>query len=189
MTTNSNVIDINSFIFNDDCLRQVFTYLTLRDRFRLERVSKQFENWIYFDKWLLKVTNNSVPNIINEYNVVNIDLLRSVCQKCTDITTIVCSDRTDRTHSDVYVKDSVLDIITEFCSKLKAIYFSVNDVTEEAITRFGQRLGQRLEYIYFFNEDSKNQENQQILIKNCPNLMIVLCGYLQTVNVIDLVNL
>ena len=114
MTTNSNESDINSFVLNDDCLRQIFRHLTLRDRFRLERVSKQFKNWIYFDKWLLKVTNDLVPNIINEYNVVNIDLFRSVCQKWTEITTIICSDRTDRTSSNVLVNDSVLDVITEF---------------------------------------------------------------------------
>ena len=130
----------------------------------------------------------SVPNIINEYHVINIDLFRSVCQKWTEITTIVCNDRMDKIQSDVLVNDSVLDIITEFCSKLKNIYISVNDVTEEAITRFGQRLGHRLEFIFFLNEDS-SQENQQILIKHCPNLKVVVCSYLQTANVIDSVNL
>ena len=184
MTTNSNESDINSIILNDDCLRQVFTYLTLKDRIRLERVSKQFKNWIYFEKWCLNMTNDSVPNIINDYYVVNIDLFRSVCQKCTDITTIVCSNVKNNDYFNVLVNESVLDVITEFCSKLKVIYFSVNDVTEEAITRFGQRLGHRLEVIFFFNADS-SQENQQIFIKHCPNLKKLVCGYLQTINVID----
>ena len=177
MTAKEEELDHNSVVLNDDCLLKVFEPFTIIDKFRLERVSKQFQKLIYLIGWYFNVTNDIVPKIVNEYRVVDLKLFKSVCQKCPDITKIV--------FSDVLVNDQVLDVITECCSRLKVIDFSINDLTEEAITRFGRRLGHRMKEIYFRNEDDLSEENQQILIKLCPNLETVLCKYLQTVNVID----
>ena len=83
----SKYMEMTTNVLNNDCLPQVFRYLTLIDRFRLERVSQQFQNSIYLEKQFFKVSNDLVPNIVNEHHLVNLSLFRSVCQKCTDITT------------------------------------------------------------------------------------------------------
>ena len=181
MTAKDEESDLNSVVLNDDCLLQVFGHFTIRDKFRLERVSKQFQKLVYLKGWYFKVNKEIVPKITNEYNLVDIKFFKSLCQKFTNISRIDCSE--------VLVNDPVLDVITECCSKLKAIDFCVNDLTEEAITRFRQRLGNRLRLIYFHKEDESSEENQQILIKLCPNLEIVHSKYIELVNVIDSPNL
>ena len=181
MKTKDEESNLNSVVLNDDCLLQVFGHLTIRNKFRLESVSKQSQKLIHHKGWYFNVTNDNVPNIINEYQVVDLKLFKSVCLKCPNIIRIDCFK--------VLVNDQVLHVITEYCSRLKAIDFSINDLTEEAITRFGQRLGHRLRLIYFCKEDESSQENQHILIKLCPNLEIVYSRYLETVDVIDLIHL
>ena len=161
---------------DDNSYQLVFAYLSLKDKTRLERVSKQFKNLVYLGIHYFDVTNQFVPNISNEDNVVDINRFESLMKKCLNIKRLDCSE--------ALLNEPVLDIIIEFCTSLQAIELCVNDVTEEAITRFGDQLGHRLEEIHFCNEDESSQENQQILLRLCLNLKTVMCRHIQSIAVI-----
>ena len=181
ITTDYSKSEDSSVVMNDDCCQLVFEYLSLKDKCRLERVSQQFMKLIYQKQWLLSVKNDFIPNIINKYNVVDIGLLEKVIKICPNIKRI--------DFSDAFVNDSVLNVITDCCSTLKDINFSVNDLTFEAIIRFGEKFGHKLEYIYFHHEEESSQDNQQVLLDFCPNLKKLFCGNFLSLNVITFPNL
>ena len=97
----------------------------------------------------------SVTTDIDEKDVVNIDRLECILKKCSNVKTIDCKY--------VLVNDQVMNVITDYCQRLIEIHFVMNDVTEEAIIRFGEKLGHKLRHIHIHKDDS-SLENQQI---NC----------------------
>ena len=92
MTAKDKESDLNSVILNDDCLLHVFGYFEIRDKFHLARVSKQFQKLIYHKEWYFRVNNQIVPKIVNKYNLVDIELFTSLCQKYRNIIRIEISD-------------------------------------------------------------------------------------------------
>ena len=60
---------------------------------------------------------------------------------------------------------------------------NVENVTEGAITRFGEKLGHKLKHIVIQEEDT-SLENQQILLNICPNITSIESEYFLSLNVI-----
>ena len=67
----------------------------------------------------------------------------------------------------------------------REIHFSVSDVTKEAITRFGEKLGHKLRVIHIYRyEDESSLENQQLLFDLCPNITSIKCRHFLSLNII-----
>ena len=114
---------------------------------------------------------------IDKKYVVNIYRLQFILNKCSNLKRI--DSRL------VLVNDRVLDVITNCCQRLQEIHFVVNDVTKEAITRFGEKLGQKLREIHIYSyEDESSLENQQLLFDLCPNITSIKCRHFLSLNVI-----
>ena len=168
---------VKSFIMNDDCCQLVFEYLTLEQKCRLERVSKQFMKLVYRSQWKFSFDNDFISNITNEYGVIDIDLFKCVIKKCHNVKDIDCYR--------ILINDLVLDVITDYCLRLKAISLNLEDVTEDAITRFGQRFGHQIRHIKFYKGDQASRENERILLNLCPNIRSLICRNLDTLNAIN----
>ena len=169
MTTDYNKSDVNSVVMNDDCCQLVFEYLPPKDKCRLERVSKQFMKLVYR-------TQTCLPSMENSYKVIDIDRLKYVLTKCSNIRKIrFCT---------AIINDPVLNVITDYCERLERIYFNSGNVTEEAITRFGRKFADSLKTIVFYKE-SDIEENQQNLLSLCTKIKELRCSYLLLLNNID----
>ena len=114
---------------------------------------------------------------IDEKFVVNIDRLECILKKCSNVKRIESYY--------VLVNDRVLDVITDCCKRLIEMHFVVCDVTKEAITRFGEKLGHKRESILIYDyENVSSLENQQILFNLCPIITSINCRYFLLLNVI-----
>ena len=155
MSTEENLLNTNSVVLNDDCCELVFEYLTLEDKCRLERVSEQFKKLVFLKKNKLYLIDCSVRNDTDEKYEVNMDRLKYILKKCSNVKSIESYK--------VLVNDRVLDVITDYCRRLIEIHFVVTDVTAEGITRFGEKLGHKLKSIrFYYNDDESILEKQQI---------------------------
>ena len=173
---NDNQLNTSSVVLNDDCCELLFEYLTLEDKCRLERVSEQFKKVIYLKQRKIKLFDCSMQTDDVKY-VVNIDRLEYILKKCLDIKTI--------DSENVLVNDRVLDVITDCCQRLIEIKLNVEDLTEGAITRFGEKLSHTLRHIHIYdNEEELSLENQQILFNLCSNFTSINCQHFLSLNVI-----
>ena len=177
MSTEENLLNTTSVVLNDDCCELVFEYLALEDKCRLERVSEQFKKLVYLKETKLYLTFCSVRTDIDEKRVVNIDRLKCILKKCSNIKRI--------DWNNVLFNDRVLDVITDCCQRLQEIQFNVEDLTNEAITRFSQKLGHKMIHIHIDDyEDDSIHENQQILFSLCHNISSINCRHFLSLNVI-----
>ena len=107
--------------------------------------------------------------------------LKNLLKKCPNIKTIE--------FKRISINDSVLFTITELCSRLESIGFDVWDVSEEAIARFGQKLGSDMKSIAFYGDQ---EHKQTLMLSFCPNLRSLVCDvlpleqFLTNLNKIDL---
>ena len=107
--------------------------------------------------------------------MVNIDRLEGILKKCSNVKGI--------DSLNVLVNDRVLDVITDCCQRLIEMNFDVNDLTKEAIIRFGNKLGHKLKKIRIYDKDS-SVENQQILFNLCTDIESLKCRHFLSLNVI-----
>lgn len=129
-----------NFDLSDNICELIITYLTLEERFRLERTSKQFQTLI----------NKCTKNLIFAYNrrhfddnVIrfedDINRLEIVVKKTSQIR------RIDMRR--VRVNDQILDVIAANCPSLESLALYLHNVSEECIRRFGPIMGTNLKSI------------------------------------------
>ena len=179
---NDNQLNTSSIVLNDDCCELVFEYLTLEDKCRLERVSEQFKKLVHNSRTYIKLGDLTYQMYYDLICAVNIKVLQCILNKCSNVRRIDCQED--------LVNDRVLDVITDCCQRLIEIRFSVRDVTEGAMTRFGEKLGHTLRHIHIYeyyvedDEEESSLKNQQILFNLCPNITSLTSKYILSVNVI-----
>lgn len=142
----------------DDLTKHVLSYLPLKDRLGFECVSKQ---------WKRLLQDNDLDIIDTDFNTgytnkaLTADKLKQLLKRVQNIRAI------ELTH--IPVKDSLLSTITDCCPLLDSIGFDLRKVSEEAIVRFGQRLGHRIRKIRFF-KTTIDMKKQKLLLSFCPNV-------------------
>ena len=165
---------------SDQIYEIILSYLPLKDKCRLERTSKQFQRLMFRHQKKVIVKNlkykedstQRLQTMRSKYNElpsevkVDCNQLKNLLNKCHFVNVIEMRG--------VLVNDSVLDVISQSCPNLESIGFEVNEVSDEAITRFGQIFGHKLKKISM--NDYWDRIKTQKLLSFCPNLTSISCN-------------
>lgn len=176
-TTTNHSIGTNRNAFNlyDDVLKMILSYLSLREKMRLESVCRQWQRCIFQKQFVLVIDarkplahnqlNQLVVSVMDdnqiERNIINKKALESLLKKCPSIRRIYITD--------CEADDDVLDIICRHCPQLKTIGFDAIRCKEETIMSFAAKLGPQLTQVFFDTPSMSNQLVKKFL-SCCPKL-------------------
>ena len=137
----------------DDLSEVLLKFLQLKDKLRLECVSKQFQRTVFQKQFTITLDSHLQPNyemieqiedkVFERNYMTSIELL---LKKCPNIQTI-----------NTYIKNrifrSILPLITKYCDKLIEFNVSLDDSTYPQLSEeFYRKFGSKLKYILCGNE-------------------------------------
>ena len=147
--------------FGDDLTEEVLQYLSLKDKIRLECVSKQWQRCVYIKHFNIDVRfiQEKLPNYIYFKRRPFVGQhLESLLKKCSNI-------RRVDINMDVVYKSNVLSLIGRYCPHIKSLtYYS--DYNDENVLLFFQSYGHKLEELNLFRYSKQLEQ----ILRLCPNL-------------------
>jgi hypothetical protein len=149
---------------NDDCLKQVFSRLSLKEKVNCERVCKlwkQLMDQVFLEQLYLQI------KFINEFKVAKLDCAVSkILEKCTNLRSI---DLTD-----VQIDDKIIELVLKKCKKLKNLICSKSTTLNDSL------ISVFITGNYANQLTNINISNQCItdlalkcLLKSCTNLIVM----------------
>ena len=163
--------------FGDDLFEIIVSYLPIKDKFRLECISKRFQAFLFSKQRILILDNSHrdtpdrlyIGDIISN-SQVNTDKLRKLLKKCYKVIDITV----DTKYMTIAAKNAIINTIANHCDRLYAIRFDLQFVDKRILNKFIDKYKNNLRRVGLFSElfaDSPEMHNR--LIKVCPNLMYI----------------
>ncbi|CAG2164372.1 unnamed protein product [Oppiella nova] len=153
--------------FGDDLCEVLLSYLSIKDRFRYECVSKQWQRLIYTTVTDLKTSEvNKRKPVDTESHLQAFELL---LKKCPNIAFIYCR---------YAMSVRMLSLITKHCNHLNGIYMSVErNTTNETINEFFANFAKRLQSLEWTPCQGAVEGYILNNMKCCQNLRELYLGY------------
>ena len=147
--------------FGDDLTELILQYMELREKIRLECVSKQWMRCVFQKQFVIEIDfftgwRQKIWDKRNRQRLSGEHVLESLLKKCPNVIKVCFSPE---------VKDNVLSIIGQNCPRLKLIVFS-SLVNNNYIMTFFRMYGHKIKEL---NVTENCEELEKILI-HCPNL-------------------
>ena len=165
--------------FGDDLTEEVIQYLTLKDKIRLECVSKQWQRCVFEKQFVLEICkryqrHNSLKRLFRrivyrresdeewdseEYtsNELDVKRLESVLKKCPNITKV---------NTREVLESEVLSLIGRYCPRIKSMkcYSSID--SDDNVLSYFRMYGHKLEELQIIGFEDIIGD----IVKMCPNL-------------------
>ena len=158
----------------DDLSEVILQYLPLKDKLRLECVSKQFQKTIFQKQFELNFDKNFVKNVLKNKRIES-KSFESVVKNCPNIKSIKLFDP-----SVVYKNyNQTIHLVIKYCNNLSRIDCKFTQMTEKTFLKFVKKFGSKLKYFYVYTSDDfkhlKSFPNIQDLNIRYPNNLEDFC--------------
>jgi hypothetical protein len=163
--------------FCDDLCVYLLSYLPLRDKVRLECVSKQWNRCVFATQECLSIKNFD-ENGLSVYNLYkfykNHEIVINVCAKLFNRCLLINNIELVILYFN-NINDKYLLTIANNCKQLSTLKFNAEYYSEEAIKQFGEMCGNQLKCLKLNESKCQTCSKRQQLIKLCPNLTRIKC--------------
>ena len=148
--------------FGDDLTQVLLRYLSFKDIFRFECLSKQIQRLVFNSITDLKVYNKCClwfDSVLMSDKTLKIKTLESVLKKCQNIKTLEMLRFTD--------SEKEINLFIKYCHHLNEIKLDFDELNHQLIEQFFDKFGPKLKKIHF-------KTNNELMVKNilkvCPNV-------------------
>ena len=130
--------------FCDDLSEVILQFLSLKDKFRYECVSKQFQRTVFQRHY----------NLVDEVYMFSRTQLTTILKKLPNIRSLD-QKRFDRFNG---INDSFIDLIVKYCNNLNEIHCDFSGISDKIEENFIKKFGSQIKSIFVKNSDFERLE-------------------------------
>ena len=138
VSKNSYSFDVR---FCDDLCEDILQFLPLKDKLRLECVSKQFQRTVFVKQYSLSLPRESNLKLKSNY----LKSIETVLKKCPNV------QRIDSYQGSYEIRKNIRQMITKYCNHLKEFNGYFIGLNEPEFKEFHKKFGIKLEHGHDFS--------------------------------------